>query len=207
MTTVAIIDDHAMVRKGVEFMLATQSDEFSFVGELGGGTGAGDFVKSLSPDVLLLDIRMPDKDGLDALKDVLAVRPGQKVIMLTTSEADNDIYEAIRLGAKGYLLKDRDSGELVKAVRQVAEGGEFFPSVVQKLYAEREGMADLTERELEALEFISKGLQNPEIAEIMHCSRDTVKDHVKKIYAKLGVNDRVTAVSEAYRRGFLRMLK
>ena len=207
MTTVAIIDDHAMVRKGVEFILAMKKSEFSFVGEHGGGEGADEFVKSIAPDILLLDIRMPDKDGLAALRDILAVRPTQKVIMLTTSEADNDVYEAVKLGAKGYLLKDRDSGELVEAIRAVAAGGTFLPAVVQKLYTEREGMSEFTERELETLDFIAKGLSNPEIASIMNITRDTVKEYVKRIYAKLGVNDRVSATTEAYRRGFLRISK
>ena len=204
MITVAIIDDHEMIRRGVEFVLATHRDEFSFAGELGGGAGAGEFAARVKPDVILLDIRMPGVDGLAALKDIAAARPGQKVVMLTTSEADNDIYESIRLGAKGYLLKDRDSGELLNAIRCVAQGGEFFPEMIRRLYAEREATKNFSPRELETLELIAKGCKNDEMAKIMHAAPDTVKTYIKSIYLKLGVNDRVTAATEAMRRGFLR---
>lgn len=203
MITVAIIDDHAMVRRGIQYILDME-DDISFVGELDSGKGAGEFVAKTKPDILLLDIRMSGVDGLEALRDILAARPGQKVVMLTTSEADNDIYESIRAGAKGYLMKDRDSDDLVAAVRAVADGGTFLPETVKRLYAEREATKDLTARELEALDLMAKGLSNTEIAAAMDVSFDTVKTYLKAIYVKLGVGDRVSATVEGYRRGFLR---
>ena len=204
MISVAIIDDHEMIRRGVEFVLATHRDEFAFAGELAGGAGAGEFAARVKPDVILLDIRMPDLDGLSALGDIIAARPEQRVVMLTTSEADNDVYESVRLGAKGYLLKDRDSGDLLNAVREVANGGEFFPETIRRLYAEREATKSLSPRELETLELIAKGCKNDEISKILHAAPDTVKTYIKAIYLKLGVNDRVSATTEAFRRGFLR---
>ena len=203
MTTVAIIDDHAMVRRGIQYILDME-DDFSFAGELESGRDAGAFAERVKADVILLDIRMPGADGLEALKSILAARPEQKVVMLTTSEADNDIYEAIRLGAKGYLMKDRDSDDLVAAIRAVVAGGTFFPPVVKRLYDERESTQNLTDREHETLDLMSKGLSNNEIAATMNVALDTVKTYIKGIYAKLGVDNRVSAVMEGFNRGFLR---
>lgn len=204
MTSVAIIDDHAMVRRGVEFMLQTCPDEFCFAGESAGGEGAGSFVRSVQPDVLLLDIRMPGTNGIAALREIIIARPAQRVIMLTTSEADNDVYEAVRIGAKGYLMKDRDSGELLAAIRAVAAGKMYMPESVRSLYEQRSGMLDMTVREMEVLDLIARGFTNSDIARILEISRDTVKGYVKGVYEKLDVSDRVTATTEAYRRGFLR---
>lgn len=204
MTRVAIVDDHAMVRRGVEFMLSMRADEFAFAGELASGEGAVDFVRKVDPDVLLLDIRMPGKDGLVVLKDILAARPEQRVVMLTTSEADNDVYEALRGGAWGYLMKDRDSGELLEAIRAVAAGRHYLPDRVLSLYEQRSKTVSMTAREIEVLDLIARGFSNVDIAGLLDISRDTVKGHIKEIYRKLDVNDRVTATTEAYRRGFLR---
>ena len=204
MTTVAIIDDHEMVRRGVEFVLSRHSDEFAFAGELAGGDGAGEFAARVKPDIVLLDIRMPGTDGIAALKEILAARPSQRVVMLTTSEADNDVYEAVRLGAKGYVIKDRGADDLIAAIREVASGGTFMPDMVRKLYAEREATQNFSHRELETLDLIAKGCKNDEISRIMHAAPDTVKTYIKSIYLKLGVNDRVSATTEAFRRGFLR---
>lgn len=204
MISVAIIDDHLMVRKGVEYVLGVCGEDFLFAGELGGGNGAVEFVRKLMPDVLLLDIRMPDKDGLVVLAEILAARPDQKVVMLTTSDADNDVYEALRLGAKGYLLKGRDSDRLADAVRAVAAGKMFVPDEVQGLYDLRAASPGLSQREREVTEYLSKGFTAANIAAIIGVSVDTIKSYMKNIYQKLDVNDRVTAIHEAYRRGFLR---
>ena len=202
MTKVLIIDDHAMVRRGIQYILDME-DDIKVTGELDSGKDAGAFVAQGNPDVVLLDIRMPVVDGLTALKDILSARPEQRIIMLTTSEADNDIYEAIRLGAKGYLMKDRNSEDLVDAVRKVASGGTFFPEAVQRLYSERVHTKDLSERELTALDYMAKGCTNKEIADALDVSTETVKSYLKGLYQKLEVEDRVSAVLEGYRRGFL----
>jgi len=204
MTTVAIVDDHLMVRKGVEFVLGSCGDEFKFVGEHGGGEGAAEFAQRVCADVLLLDIRMPDKDGLVALREILAARPEQKVVMLTTSDADNDVYEALRSGAKGYLLKGRDSDRLAETVRTVASGQEFVPDEVRGLYEIRASTGGLSQRETEVLNYMAKGFTVSDIASLMNVSYDTVKSYARNVYTKLDVSDRVTAVTEAYRRGFLR---
>ncbi len=206
MIKVFIVDDHAVVRAGLRAILPAE-DDIEVVGDIGRGTEAAAAIAAAKPDVVLLDIRMPDKDGLDVLSELKALVPEAKVIMLTTSEADNDVYEAVKRGAKGYVVKDRDAEDVYAAIRRVAEGGVFMPSIVQKLYAERDAMTELSERELTILDYVSKGLSNPEIADILTISRDTVKDYMKRLYMKLGVNDRVSATIEGYRRGFLRISK
>ena len=204
MISIAIVDDHAMVRMGLKYVINLHSDEFSFAGEHPCGTGAGAFVANTKPDILLLDICMPDRDGIKVLEDVLLIRPEQKVIMLTTSEADNDVYRALNMGAKGYLLKDRDSDDLFKAARAVANGGTFVPEAVRELYRQRQMTEDLTPKEGEVLEKLAGGLSTDGIADSMSISDNAVKKHLKSIFAKLGVSDRVNAVTEACRRGFVR---
>ena len=204
MISIAIVDDHAMVRMGLKYVINLHSDEFSFAGEHPCGTGAGAFVANTKPDILLLDICMPDRDGIKVLEDVLLVRPEQKVIMLTTSEADNDVYRALNMGAKGYLLKDRDSDDLFKAARAVANGGTFVPEAVRELYRQRQMTEDLTPKEGEVLEKLAGGLSTDGIADSMSISDNAVKKHLKSIFSKLGVSDRVNAVTEAIRRGFVR---
>ena len=193
-----------MVRMGLKYVINLEKEEFSFAGEHSGGKGAAAFVMITKPDVLLLDIRMPDMDGLDILRDILSLRPLQKVIMLTTSEADNDVYRALKLGAKGYILKDRDSDDLFNAVRAVASGGKFIPQMVQDLYNERQMTEDLTQKETEVLQRLAKGFGTQEIADQMDVSENAIRKHLKSIFAKLDVTDRVNAVTEAIRRGFVR---
>ena len=204
MIKVVVIDDHAVVRMGLKFVLSNEKDGFVFAGEWPGGEGAAEFVEKTNPDVVLLDIRMPDKDGLAVLKEILALRPKQKVIILTTSDADNDVYTALTLGAKGYLLKDRDAPEIVKAINYVMQGGKFVPEAVMKLFRKRQMMPDLTAREKEVITYLYNGLTNEAIGEKMGVTKDAVKLHLKNIFNKLDVNDRVSAVREVLARGFLR---
>ena len=204
MIKVAVIDDHAVVRMGLKYVLGVRKGEFSFVGEWPGGDGAVDFVKKVDPDVVLLDIRMPDRDGISVLGDILAARPKQKVIMLTTSDADNDVYQALSLGAKGYLLKDRDAAEITSALNRVMQGGKYVPEQVMELFRKRQMTPGLTPRETEVLTHLRDGLTNEAIAERLGVTKDMVKLHLKNIFNKLDVNDRVSAVREAYTRGFLK---
>lgn len=204
MTRVVVIDDHAVVRMGLKYVLSTKKNDLEFVGEWAHGMGAVDFVKRTDPDVVLLDIRMPDRDGLDVLHDVMAIRPDQKVIMLTTSDADNDVYTALTYGAKGYLLKDRDAGEITKAIDRVMQGGKYVPEAVMELFRKRQMTPNLTSREIEVMENLKDGLTNEAIAENMGVTKDAVKLHLKNIFNKLEVNDRVSAVREAISRGFLK---
>ena len=204
MIKVAVIDDHAVVRMGLKYVLGVKKNEYTFAGEWPKGDGAVEFVKKVNPDVVLLDIRMPDKDGITVLKELLAARPKQKVIMLTTSEADNDVYQSLTLGAKGYLLKDRDATEICKALATVMQGGKFVPPAVLELFRKRQMTPDLTPRESEVMRHLKEGLTNEAIAERMGVTKDAIKLHLKNIFIKLDVSDRVSAVRESIDRGFIK---
>ena len=201
MTSVAIIDDHAVVRMGIRYGIE-RSGIFAFAGEYASGEGAAAFVYAKKPDVVLLDIRMPGKDGLAALEEILLAWPQAKVLMLTTSDADDDVYRALKLGAKGYLLKDRDSGDIFKAIKTVAAGGKFIPSEIKALYDSRRMMPDLTPRESEVLALTVADKTNEEIAGLLGISRNGAKMHMRSLFDKFDVRDRVGLVTEAIRRGF-----
>ena len=204
MIKVAVIDDHAVVRMGLKYVLGVRKQDFAFAGEWPGGEGAVEFVERTDPDVVLLDIHMPDKDGLAVLRDIRAKRPWQKVIMLTTSDADNDVYESLNSGAKGYLLKDRDATEITQALTTVMNGGKYVPAAVQELFRKRQMTPDFTARELEVLKFLPTGMTNDAIAERLGVGKDAVKNHLRNIFVKLDVGDRVSAAREAVTRGFLK---
>lgn len=203
MTKVFIVDDHAVVRMGLKATLPLEGD-VEIVGEAVSGDGAAQAVITARPDVTLLDIRLPGKDGLEVLDELMNANPDAKVIMLTTSEADNHVYEALKRGARGYVVKDRDADEILTAVRMVANDAKYIPDTVRALYRERQMMPDLTAREHETLEMMAAGRRNGEIAEKFGISVDGVKMHVKHILEKFNVADRTAAVAEALRRGFIR---
>lgn len=202
MIKVFIIDDHAVVRMGLKATLPLEGD-IEVVGEAATGDGAAAKVLAAKPDVTLLDIRLPIKDGLVVLNEILLVCPDAKVIMLTTSEADNHIYEAMERGAKGYIVKDRDADDILKAVRLVAGGSKFIPQAVKELYLHRQMTGGLTPQEREVLKLMAKGLKSAQIGNELGITADGVKYHVRNIVGKLGVADRAAAVAEAIRRGFL----
>ena len=204
MIKVVVIDDHAVVRMGLKYVLGVRKQDFEFAGEWPGGEGAVEFVERTDPDVVLLDIHMPDKNGLAVLRELRAKRPAQKVIMLTTSDADNDVYESLNLGAKGYLLKDRDATEITKALTTVMNGGKYVPEAVRELFRKRQMTPDLTARELEVLRLLPTGMTNDAIAERLGVGKDAIKNHLRNIFVKLDVNDRVSAAREAVTRGFLK---
>ncbi|MBQ8125196.1 MAG: response regulator transcription factor [Kiritimatiellae bacterium] len=203
MTKVFIVDDHAVVRMGLKATLPLEGD-VEIVGEAVSGDGAAQAVITARSDVTLLDIRLPGKDGLEVLDELMNANPDAKVIMLTTSEADNHVYEALKRGARGYVVKDRDADEILTAVRMVANGAKYIPDTVRALYRERQMMPDLTAREQETLEMMAAGRRNGEIAKKFGISVDGVKMHVKHILEKFNVADRTAAVAEALRRGFIR---
>ena len=202
MIKVFVMDDHSVVRTGLKLMLPLDGD-IEVVGDSSGGEDAAQKALAAQPDVILLDIRMPVKDGLKVLSEILMWKPDAKVIMLTTSEADNHVYESLKRGAKGYILKDRDSDEIAKAVRTVAGGGKFIPQAVKELYETREMKGGLTAREVQVLTFVRRGLKSEKIGEELGITVDGVKMHIRNILAKLEVPDRASAISEAVRRGFL----
>lgn len=204
MTTVAIIDDHYVVRLGIRTIVEMDRD-LAFAGEAADGTDAAAFVCRVKPDVLLLNIRMPDRDGLDALADILRVRPEQKVVMLTTSDTEEEVHRAISLGARGYLLKDRDSNDICRAVKTVADGGRFIPAAVREIFNRRQMMDDLTPREREVLELVIQGYSNEAIAEELGVVETSVKVHMKHILSKFDASNRTELVIKAFKQGFAKM--
>jgi len=213
---VFIADDQAMVRAGFAALLAAQ-DDMIVVGDAANGREAVDRVPALRPDVVLLDVRMPEMDGLEAAKRLLGSdgdhRPS--VIMLTTFDIDDYIYEALRYGASGFLLKDAPPDDLIAAVRIVAAGEALLaPSVTRRLIAEfarsrptaptrSPRLAELTEREREVLRLIARGMSNQEISRQLFVAEQTVKTHINRIFAKIGLRDRAQAVVFAYESGLV----
>ena len=214
MITVVIVDDQAMVRQGLGALLNAQPD-LQVIGEAADGAEAVREVARLKPAVVLMDVRMPEVNGLDAAATILASPSPDRphILMLTTFDVDDYVYEALRIGASGFMLKDAPAEELARAVRVVAQGDSLLaPSVTKRLIAEvtksRSGvpkdsprLRELTPRELEVLELIARGLSNTEIATRLFVAEQTVKTHVSRVLAKLGLRDRAQAVVFAYEHG------
>jgi DNA-binding NarL/FixJ family response regulator len=214
MIRILIADDHALVRSGLRGMLETQ-EGIEVIGEAEDGGRAVDEALRLRPDLVIMDIRMPKLDGIEATRR-LGQHPGApKVMVLTTFDLDEYVFEALRAGAGGFMLKDAPPGQLAEAVRTVAAGETLLaPAVTRRLIERyvrrpsadtvgRERFAELTERELEVLHLIVRGLSNAEIGAELHLSEATVKTHVTRILAKLAVRDRVQAVVLAYESGLV----
>ena len=217
MIRILLVDDQALVRAGFRMILDAEP-EMEVVGEAADGREAIDQVRSLRPDVVLMDIRMPELDGLEAsrriLSDGVAGDEAPRILMLTTFDLDEYVYEALRAGASGFLLKDTPPEQLVAAIQVVAAGdallspsitrrviSEFVKGTGPKPQAQFPRLQDLTARELEVLVLIARGLSNAEIAKALYVSETTVKTHVARILMKLGLRDRVQAVVLAYESG------
>ncbi|MEU1982289.1 response regulator transcription factor [Nocardia sp. NPDC019395] len=214
--TVLIADDQAMVRQGFGALLAAQPD-ISVVGDAPDGKVAVAEAARLRPDVVLMDVRMPEMNGLDAARSILAAGfdPPVRVLMLTTFDIDDYVYEALGAGASGFLLKDAPAEELVRAVRVVAAGEALLaPTVTRRLIAEvttrrsarrtpAPALGALTPREREILELLARGMSNTEIAEALFIAEQTVKTHVSKVFTKLDLRDRAQAVVLAYESGLV----
>ncbi|MEU6412920.1 response regulator transcription factor [Microbispora sp. NPDC046933] len=211
---VLVADDQGMVRTGFTVFLGAQPD-IEVVGEAADGEEAVRRVAELSPDVVLMDVRMPVLDGLQATRRILSSGGHPpKVLILTTFDLDDYVYEALRAGASGFLLKDASAGQLAEAVRVVAAGEALLaPSVTRRLISEfarlgpsrpRATLDGVTEREAEVLTLVAHGLSNQEIAERLVLSEQTVKTHVGRILAKLGLRDRAQAIVHAYETGLVR---
>jgi DNA-binding NarL/FixJ family response regulator len=214
-TSVLIADDQALVRGGFRLILAAE-DDLEVVGEAENGREAVARVRELRPDVVLMDVRMPVLDGIAATRDIVAERIATRVLVLTTFDADEIVYDAMRAGASGFLLKSAPPAQLVDGVRTVAAGEALMaPTITRRLVEEfvrgpRPGdavpaaLADLTDREREVLALIAAGLSNAEIAGRLVVSAATVKTHVNRVFAKLDLRDRVQAVVLAYECGLVR---
>lgn len=202
MTTVAIVDDHSVVRIGIKYVLMTDS-EFKFVGEADDGADAVPLVERVHPDILLLDVRMPVTDGISTLQAVLAKFPEQKVVMLTMSDAEEDVYQALSLGARGYVIKDNSPVNIIGALKTVMSGELAVSEGVRSVYEARKSERGLTGREKEILVLVSKGCSNTEIGDILHLSPNTVKNHLKNLFETIGAADRAEAVAIGIRRGHI----
>lgn len=202
MIRVAVIDDHMVVRAGLRYLVEAEPD-FEFAGEFGGGVGAVDFVRDAKADVTLLDIRMPDRTGVEVLRDLLAADPRAKVVMLTTSDVEEDVYRSIEEGALGYVMKESPVETIAAAIRSAASGEVFMTEAVRSIYETRKSAKGLSPREVEVLKLAADGQGNRSIGEKLGISENSVKMHLKRAFFKLGASGRTEAVSLARQRGFL----
>jgi DNA-binding NarL/FixJ family response regulator len=202
---VLIADDHGVVREGLASMINRNREDMTVVGEAGNGREALELWERKRPDITLLDLRMPELDGVEVIKEIRARDKNARIIVLTTFDGDEDIYRAIRAGAKGYLLKDITREALLDSIRRVHLGETCVPLHLIAKLTDRVSGETLSERELEVLRLMAKGKSNKEIATALFISEGTVKSHGKSIFAKLNVASRTEAVTEATRRGFLRL--
>lgn len=213
---VLIVDDHAIVRDGICALLATKPD-IEVVGEAGNGREAVSKAQSLLPDVILMDLMMPEMDGIEAIRRIVAHRPGARILVLTSFAADDKVFPAIKAGAMGYLLKDSESEDLVRAIHQVYRGeSSLHPKIARKLLQELSSppqppptpepvsgptVDPLTEREVQVLQLLARGLSNQEIADQLVIVEGTVRAHVSNILSKLHLVSRTQATLYALREG------
>jgi DNA-binding NarL/FixJ family response regulator len=208
---VVIVDDHALFRRGLEMVLENEAD-IEVVGEATDGQQAVDKTSELMPDVVLMDVRMPRRSGIEATHRIKELMPHVKIVVLTNSDEEADLYEAIKAGASGYLLKEISSEEVADAIRSVVQGhSRISPAMASKLLSEFQAMSKrtddrqplappkLTERELQILRLVAKGLGNREIAQQLFISENTVKNHIRNILEKLQLHSRMEAVIYAVR--------
>jgi len=200
-----IADDHPVVRAGLAAMLRSQKD-IKVVAEATDGEKVCELYDQLSPDVLMLDLRMPKKDGLQVVTELMSRPrvPKPRIIVMTTYESEEDVRRALRAGAKGYLLKGAGVQQIREAVREVSQGQTFLPATIASKLAESMTHRELTEREIEVLQYIANGRSNKEIGTILYISENTVKGHVKSILTKLDAMGRTEAIAIATERGLIR---
>jgi DNA-binding NarL/FixJ family response regulator len=210
---VAVVDDQELFRRGLTMLLSVE-DDIEVVGEAGDGVAGTELATSAAPDVILMDVRMPKRSGIEACVAIKEAAPTARIIMLTVSDEEADLYEAVKNGASGYLLKDSSIDEVAQAIRVVADGQSLIsPSMAIKLLDEFKQMSRsdrqqvptprLTERELEVLKLVAHGLNNREIAKRLFISENTVKNHVRNILEKLQLHSRMEAVMYAVREKLL----
>ena len=215
MTRVMIVDDQAMVRAGFRMIIQSEPD-LTVVGEAADGREAIELAERCAADVALMDVRMPHLDGIEATAVITSRPGGPRVLMLTTFDLEDHVYAALRAGASGFLLKDAPAEQLIDAIRIVARGDALLaPSVTRLLIAEvarrpavdmsaaADGLSELTDRELDVMRLVARGRSNAEIADDLYLGEATVKTHVGRVLAKLGLRDRVQMVVRAYESGLV----
>jgi two-component system, NarL family, response regulator len=202
--TLMIVDDHPVVREGLAAILKSQKD-MKIVAEAGDGEEACKLYDEFSPDVVLLDLRMPNKDGLGVITELMARNPPRpRIIVMTTYESEEDIRRTLKAGAKGYLAKGTAPQEIRDAVRKVAKGDSLLPASIASKLAESMSHPELSERELQVLQYMANGRSNKEIGQVLYISENTVKAHVKSILAKLDAMGRTEAIAIALKRGLIK---
>ncbi len=201
---ILLAEDHAVVREGLAAIL-NRKEDMTVVGEAENGRQAVEIYRWQQPDIVLMDLRMPELAGVEAITQIRAEFADARIIILTTYDTDEDIYQGLQAGAKGYLLKDATSKELVNAIRMVYQGQKYIPPEVALKLVERIEFSDLTARELEVLYLLVNGKKNQEISAALSITEATVKFHINNILNKLGVKDRTQAVITALKRGLARI--
>ncbi|HXM04845.1 MAG TPA: response regulator transcription factor [Chthoniobacterales bacterium] len=201
--TVMIVDDHPVVREGLAAIFKSQKD-IKVVGEASNGEEACEMSDQLLPDVLLLDLRMPKKDGLQVINELSGRRgPKPRIIVMTTYESEEDIRRTLKAGARGFLAKGTAPQQIRDAVRRVAQGESLLPPSIASKLAESMAHPELSERELQVLQYMASGRSNKEIGQVLYISENTVKAHVKSILAKLDAMGRTEAIAIATKRGLI----
>lgn len=201
---ILIVDDHSLVRIGLRSLLGAQAD-MSVVAEAESGSDSVGAFAEHRPDVVLMDLRMPDMDGAEATAAILSEFPRARVLVLTTFDSENDVFEALEAGAVGFLLKSSDTSTLLEAIRAVYRGTYCLPAPVAARFAKRRAAPELSSRERQVLDLIVRGRSNKEIGADLGVAENTVKNHVKVILEKLGVSDRTGAATRAIQRGLVRV--
>ncbi|BAZ02664.1 two-component response regulator NarL subfamily protein [Tolypothrix tenuis PCC 7101] len=201
---VLLVDDHAIVRQGLAAMIENEPD-MTVVGQAGDGQEAIACYQQLQPDITLMDLRMPHMSGVDATIAICAEFTHAPIIVLTTYDGDEDIYRALRAGAKGYLLKDAEPEALLNAIHIVHSGQQYIPSEVAAKLVQRMNNPELSDREREVIHLMVDGLSNHDIGVALNITESTVKFHVNRILSKLGVSDRTQAVVTALKRGLAKL--
>src|ERR1700690_1760917 len=201
---VLAVDDHPLVRKGIASILANEAD-MELVAEAGNGREAVEMFRDLHPDVVLMDLRMPQLDGIEATRTIRGDDPEARIIALTSYDGDQDIYRALEAGVRGYILKEMVHTEVVRAIRTVYTGKRLMPPEVAERLSEYFPQVALTPREVEVLGCVAKGMANKEIAHQLGTASGTIKMHVQNILEKLGASDRTHAVTIAMERGILHL--
>jgi two-component system NarL family response regulator len=200
--SVVIADDHPIVRMGLRALVEAQQD-MVLLAEAENGAAAVEAFTTHRPDVMLVDLRMPGMSGRDVITAVRNVVPDARIIVLTSFDGDEDVFRAVQAGARGYLLKAAPPDDVLKAIRTVHAGGRLIAPDVAARLADRVNSPSLTAREVAVLELVAKGLSNKEIAAALNLAEDTVKNHLKHVFAKLEVSDRTEAVLLAVQRGII----
>jgi two-component system NarL family response regulator len=202
--TVLIVDDHPVVREGLRCMITADSD-MNVVGEAKDGAGAIDAYFSLLPDVVLMDLLLPDMNGIDAIRQICSKSGKAQIVVLTSVGGDEHIYRALEAGARGFLFKDMGRRDLLDAIRTVCAGRRFIPAQVGARLAENLPRTDLTLREIEVLQLVAAGMRTKEIAFTLEIAEATINAHIKHILEKLSASDRTHAVTIALRRGLIKL--